>query len=381
MMEPALASLHTRHVDTSENSAMNLVSVDTSHFTSETFKDHLRQNVSQSGVQVFRLKGFTPPSGVHDWTRTPTQQCDTRPLVYGSTSSAPMTSAWPSSILHASTATSGSYSPTETEYLLRRSGKLDCVYAPDVFLERGTLLDADVPLASKGTVDMRSNCFRKRHSYCWYAPTSIAASDDGFGARGRLDPGIASATGLVSGAFTTARFHAEDGFLGSANLLLYGSPKVRRHHPPVNSCSQKSSSDTAHLQVWYVVSPQHAAIYLDKMICQYGGDVGTSKRLYPVQPSFSDLAIGKITRLVQQPGDLVITQPGPVFHWTLSTGYSICEACNFFIEGLGVSWNDCTQDCISLSQKCLAACESAQDCTTFCNDRLLNANIIRNACL
>lgn len=66
-----------------------------------------------------------------------------------------------------------------------------------------------------------------KDSFCCYAPTAIAASDEGLGSQGYMDPGIASAVGIFSSTFTTARLHAEDGFLGSANLLVKGAPKVR----------------------------------------------------------------------------------------------------------------------------------------------------------
>lgn len=67
----------------------------------------------------------------------------------------------------------------------------------------------------------------KRHDHCFYAPTNIAASDDGLGARGYMDPGIASAVAIFASDWALARMHAEDGFLGSANLMLKGEAKVR----------------------------------------------------------------------------------------------------------------------------------------------------------
>ena len=67
-----------------------------------------------------------------------------------------------------------------------------------------------------------------RFNYYAYAPSSIAASDDGLGSKGYMDPGIASAVGIISSAYSSTRLHVEDGYLGSTNLLIAGAPKVLR---------------------------------------------------------------------------------------------------------------------------------------------------------
>ena len=40
----------------------------------------------------------------------------------------------------------------------------------------------------------------------------------------------------------------------------------------------------------------------------------------------------KISRVVQHPGQIVIIEPGRHFHWVISTGSSISERCNFYIQ-------------------------------------------------
>ena len=65
-----------------------------------------------------------------------------------------------------------------------------------------------------------------RFDFYPYAPTAIAASDDGLGTSGYMDPGIASAVAIVSGRFASTRLHFEDAWLGSSNLLLAGASKV-----------------------------------------------------------------------------------------------------------------------------------------------------------
>lgn len=54
------------------------------------------------------------------------------------------------------------------------------------------------------------------------------------------------------------------------------------------------------------------------------------KRVFPRLTREERAALG-VQRVVQRPGDLIVTRPGSVLHWTLSTGPSICESVNFFV--------------------------------------------------
>lgn len=63
------------------------------------------------------------------------------------------------------------------------------------------------------------------------------------------------------------------------------------------------------LQIWYIVSEDHTDTYKASVRTKYMEHCLVSKTLYPEKPSDDELTTGKISRIVQQPGDLVITQP------------------------------------------------------------------------
>lgn len=63
------------------------------------------------------------------------------------------------------------------------------------------------------------------------------------------------------------------------------------------------------MQIWYIVSEDHIDTYKAGMRAKYPEHCLVSKTLYPENPSHDELTTGKISRIVQRPGDLVITQP------------------------------------------------------------------------
>ena len=62
------------------------------------------------------------------------------------------------------------------------------------------------------------------------------------------------------------------------------------------------------MQIWYVVA-KHCAESYQKILSQSQRHAVASKSLYPNQPSDQEIERGWITRIVQQPGELVITEP------------------------------------------------------------------------
>lgn len=59
-----------------------------------------------------------------------------------------------------------------------------------------------------------------------FAPTTIAARDEGLGRIGSMPEGLGAAVGIISGPYATTRLHAEDAYLASSNYLQYGAGKV-----------------------------------------------------------------------------------------------------------------------------------------------------------
>jgi hypothetical protein len=178
--------------------------------------------------------------------------------------------------------------------------------------------------------------------------TAVSLTDDGFGGAARsANPGISTAFTILSGLFARALMHAEDYNLGSANLLLSGASKI-----------------------WYVVPRTAWRQLLALLAAKYSDTVPlieartAVKCLYPTLTAAEMAQLGAV-RVVQRPGDLVVTQPGLTFHWTLSTGFSVAEATNMFdvIDGYGMEqagtdlyeYLERVDDVLNLADRCAAA--------------------------
>lgn len=147
------------------------------------------------------------------------------------------------------------------------------------------------------------------------------------------------------------------------------------------------------MQIWYVVSKSYFEEFLAS-VPEYHCLV--SKTWYPPQPTEQQLRDGKITRIVQRPGDLVITEPvsllgfelfngnrrirpsldsmslqGRVFHWTLSCGRSVCESANYFIQTPALGMKDCLETCIKEYQQW--SDQAPTPVTTFLRERVQSA--------
>ena len=251
------------------------------------------------------------------------------------------------------------YDPEDVERMLAldAASPQEPLYACDIELgsmefggrRDATLLDVPMPEIDEYWELVHPT---SRFNYIAWAPTAIAASDDGLGAVGMMHPGIASATCLMSDAFACSRLHAEDGFLGSSNLLVCGAPKI-----------------------WYVVAPEYGDTYM-RSLGPSREHVPASKCFQPRLPCASLLADGRVTRIVQRPGQLVVTQPGFTMHWTVSCGRSLCEASNYFLD-CGLSVDCCTARSLLYFRRCLAAARK-DDARSFCQSRVDSAVAIRN---
>lgn len=222
---------------------------------SVSFKHTLKSNRSSAGYQLYSVQNYHEPCKVNWLLNTQTATTvDCRASQYNTV--APCPTVQPTTIhqlFRKHWAGGGDPSKLEEEFITSHYAH-QAVYASDIQLidipdrvgnRFATLLDVPMPISDEFyQVQVRATCGCNMHlkqhthsacsspqgpknSFCCYAPTAIAASDEGLGSQGYMDPGIASAVGIFSSTFTTARLHAEDGFLGSANLLVKGAPKVR----------------------------------------------------------------------------------------------------------------------------------------------------------
>lgn len=74
------------------------------------------------------------------------------------------------------------------------------------------------------------------------------------------------------------------------------------------SIAAKAYSYRPCVQIWYIVASHHRDAFLNSLP-QNAKHAPGSKTFLPPQPSKADIAAGRITRIVQHPGELVITQP------------------------------------------------------------------------
>ncbi|DBA82438.1 TPA: hypothetical protein ACH3X2_000674 [Trebouxia sp. C0005] len=157
-------------------------------------------------------------------------------------------------------------------------------------------------------------------NWCSASPTALAYCDDGCGAsmahsHAHQQPasnilGVTCGLGILSTLFTRTNFHVEDALLGACNTLCYGAPKV-----------------------WYAVPVESAALFEADLQELHGPGALmslTAKHMYCTLsvPRLQELGV---KRFVQMPGYSVLTYPGAVYHWTISTGYSLAEATNLCV--------------------------------------------------
>lgn len=107
--------------------------------------------------------------------------------------------------------------------------------------------------------------------------------------------------------------HAEDQNLASCNYLLAG-----------------------HVKVWYIVPPGYYAATVRMLLSEFRGADSALERCphaamhkrYLVHPDVLRVVHGiPVSRIVQRPGDLIITAPG-TFHFGYNAGPNLAEATN-----------------------------------------------------
>jgi hypothetical protein len=125
-------------------------------------------------------------------------------------------------------------------------------------------------------------------------------------------PGCTDSMLYVGAAGTTFFLHAEDQNLGSCNYLLSGAPKVWNGVPG---------------EYYEKVVELVRETYSDVKLARDCPQAVMHKR-FLLRPDVLRAAGIPSCRLVQRPGDLVVTSPG-AFHWGYNTGFNIAEATNF----------------------------------------------------
>jgi len=125
--------------------------------------------------------------------------------------------------------------------------------------------------------------------------------------------GVTTPYCYVGGAGSGFMMHAEDQNLASCNYLLAG-----------------------HAKVWYVVPPAFYAATVRVLLAEFAGADSAIERCphaamhkrYLVHPDvLRDVHGIPVSRIVQQPGDLVVTAPG-TFHFGFNAGPNLAEATN-----------------------------------------------------
>ena len=319
------------------------------HMTSAQFKDFmLGLYGSPAGIHLLR----DPSARVNLQKLAHLKQCDaltavdTRPVYRSREGSAPSTYWGRIADIWKNMEQKETMTPAEAEQLISsRSDRLFPCYASDIALrgiEHAGRNDAtllDVPMVDLVWKDdelvMRVRgalCHlltirtlthaQQHHRHCHaqdpatrfdhyaFAPTSIAASDDGMGSKGLMNPGIGSAVAIMSELGSTTRLHTEDSYLGSSNLLISGADKVRsrpeaRMHP--RPCSALIAQGSC-VQVWYAPARDYVQEF-ERSLPKSQRHGAPAKNYLPCWPSEDDVRSGRMIHIVQRPGDLVITEP------------------------------------------------------------------------
>lgn len=167
--------------------------------------------------------------------------------------------------------------------------------------------------------------------------SSVVEKDDAFGKvyevlQNQTPPKSFEEEGVMFGGFNTSVLilsmlltytfvHCEDFLFGALNTLIYGCPKI-----------------------WYVVPSSLAPRFKAFLTDTYGPNACYLLFNKNIVPDFSgiDLKDFGIVRFVQPPGYTVYTMPGEILHWTVSTGFSLATASNFFVRWrCGLSLDGC----------------------------------------
>jgi hypothetical protein len=163
---------------------------------------------------------------------------------------------------------------------------------------------------------------------------NIPLVDDGFGAcvRAWVEDGhrpedgfLRIIHGVTRGAIIASMFgtrtsiHVEDSMLATFNLLVFGAPKI-----------------------WYIVPNRNGDLF--RQFLKRQGLLGAAfeKRCFVQAFADRDLALSRsdmerfeVCRVVQRPGMTIMTIPGMIFHWTISTGFSLADSVNYYCRYRG----------------------------------------------
>lgn len=159
---------------------------------------------------------------------------------------------------------------------------------------------------------------------------SFPLLDDAFGKCVRLwceqnrnGRGLEIIQGVNRGAIIASTFgtrtsiHVEDAMLATFNLLVVGAPKI-----------------------WYFVPRCKGLEFKEFLKRRKWLNNTLQKRCYPqtfcdkpgVYISKEDMHRFGVRRIVQRPGMTIMSIPGLLFHWTISTGFSLADSSNYFIN-------------------------------------------------
>ena len=125
-------------------------------------------------------------------------------------------------------------------------------------------------------------------------------------------PGYTDSNLYVGAAGSTFLLHAEDQNLYSANYLISGKPKVWYGIP--------SAYYADVIKLVYSLFPHHPLVRRCPQAIMH--------KIFLVHPTVFRQNNIPVSRIVQYPGDLIITAPG-AFHFGYNSGFNVAEATNF----------------------------------------------------
>jgi hypothetical protein len=144
------------------------------------------------------------------------------------------------------------------------------------------------------------------------AAAALSLRDGGLlGLRGQAHSGTSLPVTILASAGGSTPLHVEDFHFASYNANLHGAAKT-----------------------WYVVPPGAAHAFVEAVRDAmppaqrpYAAALLGTKRLHVTLAPEALRRLG-VRRIVQLPGDIVLTAPGPTFHWTMATGFCVAESLN-----------------------------------------------------
>ena len=160
---------------------------------------------------------------------------------------------------------------------------------------------------------------------------NIPLVDDGFGLcatmrmkgfKTRTDGCLRVICGVTRGAIIASMFgtrtsvHVEDSLLATFNILILGAPKI-----------------------WYIVPFENGEHFQDLLQKKGLLEAAFEKRCFVQAFANGSITISKtemrnygVCRVVQHPGTTIMTIPGLIFHWTISTGFSLADSVNYYCQ-------------------------------------------------